>query len=112
MSKSVVQQSLLCSNLNYYMPKKKAVFEYLYILGVNYTLNADTTITGQSKTRRVDLYKGTTNHEGVFNSNPISVSISGETCDDVYARVMVRYQQLSSYIYLISTIYFSSFCAY
>ncbi|VDI02252.1 integrin alpha 8 [Mytilus galloprovincialis] len=55
---------------------------------VNYTLNADTTITGQSKTRRVDLYKGTTNHEGVFNSNPISVSISGETCDDVYARVM------------------------
>ncbi|CAC5395976.1 ITGA9 [Mytilus coruscus] len=55
---------------------------------VNYTLNADTTITGQSKTRRVDLYKATTNHAGVYSSNLISVSITGETCDYVYARVM------------------------
>jgi hypothetical protein len=36
-----------------------------YVPEVQYTLSADTILTGQGKTRRVDLYNGTTNHNGV-----------------------------------------------
>jgi hypothetical protein len=40
-----------------------------YVPEVQYTLSADTMLTGQGKTRRVDLYNGTTNHNRVYTVN-------------------------------------------
>jgi hypothetical protein len=47
-----------------------------YVPEVQYTLSADTILTGQGKARRVDLYNGTTNHNGVYMSGPIDVQLN------------------------------------
>ena len=60
-----------------------------YVPEVQYTLSADTILTGQGKTRRVNLYNGTTNHNGVYMSGPIDVQLDSQKCDIIYARVTV-----------------------
>jgi len=60
-----------------------------YVPEVQYTLSADTILTGQGKTRRVDLYNGTTNHNRVYMSGPIDVQLDSQKCDIIYARVTV-----------------------
>ena len=60
-----------------------------YVPEVQYILSADTMLTSQGKTRRVDLYNGTTNHNGVYMSGPIDVQLDSQKCDIIYARVTV-----------------------
>ena len=60
-----------------------------YVPEVQYTLSADTILTRQGKTRRVDLYNGTTNHNGIYMSGPIDVQLDSQKCDIIYARVTV-----------------------
>ena len=60
-----------------------------YVPEVQYTLSADIILTGQGKTRRIDLYNVTTNNYGVYMSGPIDVQLDSQKCDIIYARVTV-----------------------
>lgn len=57
---------------------------------MKYNLSADVLLTDTGEASRVGFFKTTTNLGSVFTSSDITIRSGSNTCDDVYARVLVR----------------------